>query len=115
MSTAVETSTRDTYDAVVFNDRLSNITMSAAGSYLQQATYFEGTNVYVYIRGVEDDSSDFWTGRDPRTLAMAEGAKSMKKRLVLVNSHFDSVPSSYGATDDGVGILTGLQLLRYFT
>jgi hypothetical protein len=32
-----------------------------------------------------------------------------------VNAHFDSVPSGYGATDDGVGVVSILQLISYFT
>ena len=34
---------------------------------------------------------------------------------MLVNAHYDSVQSGYGATDDGVGVVTVLQLISYFT
>ena len=33
----------------------------------------------------------------------------------MVNAHFDSVSTGYGATDDGVGVITTLQLIKYFT
>lgn len=33
----------------------------------------------------------------------------------MVNNHFDSVSTGFGATDDGVGVITTLQLIRYFT
>lgn len=32
-----------------------------------------------------------------------------------MNAHYDSVSSGYGATDDGVGVVTLLQLISYFT
>jgi hypothetical protein len=34
---------------------------------------------------------------------------------VLLNAHYDSVSTGYGATDDGVGVISLLQLIRYFT
>lgn len=34
---------------------------------------------------------------------------------LLLSAHFDSVPSSYGVTDDGFGVATLLGLLEYFT
>ncbi len=61
-----------------------------------QASYYEGTNVYVYIRGSEDD-------------------KTGGKGLTLVNAHYDSVSTGFGATDDGVGVISVLQVIRYFT
>ena len=33
----------------------------------------------------------------------------------MVNAHFDSVSTGYGATDDGMGVITALQLVKYFT
>ena len=34
---------------------------------------------------------------------------------VLVNAHYDSVSTGYGATDDGIGVISVLQLISYFT
>ncbi|KAK9453127.1 hypothetical protein V1511DRAFT_490034 [Dipodascopsis uninucleata] len=53
--------------------------------------YFESNNVMVKING-----------RDPNLSA------------VLVSAHFDSVPTAYGTTDDGVGIVTMLSMVEYY-
>lgn len=63
------------------DDRVSN------GSWEQ--TYFEGTNILVKVDGT-----------DPS----AGGA-------VLFSAHYDSVSTSTGTTDDGVGIVTLLQFV----
>lgn len=60
-------------------------------SILGRVTYYEGNNILVKIRG--NDTS--------------LGA-------VLVSAHFDSVPTAYGATDDGTGIASMLGILRYY-
>ena len=96
-------------DAYVFNDLQSNLTSSSPGSLTSNfgfSVYFESTNIIVYIRGYEDDEKQWWrkpNGRPKR----AEG--------VLVNAHFDSVSTGFGATDDGVGVVSMLQLIRYYT
>ena len=56
------------------------------------AVYFEGSNVLVKIDG-EDESLDG----------------------VLFSAHFDSVSTAPGATDDGMGVATTLQLVQYFS
>lgn len=93
-------------DVIVFDDLQSNLTF--AGSVLGSTglgVYFEGTNIMVYIRGFEDEKGAFWEDSD----------YVPEKGGVLVNAHYDSVSTGYGATDDGVGVVTCLQLLRYFT
>ncbi|OJJ89687.1 M28 family metallopeptidase [Aspergillus glaucus CBS 516.65] len=97
---------KGTPEVVVFDDLQSNLTF--AGSVLGSTgvgVYFEGTNIMVYIRGSEDEKGDFWEDSD----------YIPDKGGVLVNAHYDSVSTGYGATDDGVGVVTCLQLLRYFT
>ncbi|KAF2150959.1 hypothetical protein K461DRAFT_328443 [Myriangium duriaei CBS 260.36] len=91
----------DKADAVLFDDRSSNITFPDARPYVN---YFEGDNLMVYIRGTDDPAGAFWSKRD-----------SPVARLVLVNSHYDSVSTGYGATDDGAGVITCLQLISHFT
>jgi Peptidase family M28 len=91
--------------AVVFNDITSNLSFSSSDSALGIA--FTGTNIMVYIRGSEDEPGVWWNG--------ATQDKPRKKGGVLVNAHFDSVPSGFGATDDGVGVISVLQLISYFT
>ncbi|KAH0842992.1 hypothetical protein AYO21_03293 [Fonsecaea monophora] len=92
----------------IFEDNTSNLTFSSAGilSGPGVSVYFEGTNLIVYIPGKEDDKTTWWL--DP------EG-KPSKRNAVLVNAHYDSVSTGFGATDDGVGVVCVLQLLKYFT
>lgn len=85
----------------VFDDLMSNLTFFDKRS----GVYFEGTNILVYIRGWEDQKDRWW--ETPGKLPTGKGG-------VLVNAHYDSVSTGYGATDDGVGVITGLQLLKYF-
>ena len=75
----------------VFNDLTSNVTFSSLGSIGSadqgrrpgQSTYFEGTNIIVYIRGSEDDDGDWWESKS------FDAEKSPKKGGVLVNAHYD--------------------------
>lgn len=99
--------------AVVFSDLVSNVTTSTEGQ-LRDAgpgrepgvsVYFEGTNIIVYIRGSEDEQDDWWT----------KDRKPHGKGGVLINAHYDSVSTGFGATDDGVGVVTILQLVKHFT
>lgn len=105
--------TSDQATAVVFSDMTSNLTFSvprplgASNSDRESGlgVYFEGTNIIVYVRGSEDDGDDWWTV--PR--------KPQGKGGVLVNAHYDSVSTGFGATDDGIGVVTILQLIKHFT
>ncbi|TDZ54632.1 Vacuolar membrane protease [Colletotrichum trifolii] len=99
----------------VFDDIISNVTYVNTGGNLGtnlgpvgpgQGTYFEGTNKLVYIRGEEDEDGEWWKNRDGRTIG---------KGGVLVNAHYDSVSTGYGATDDGMGCVSILQILNYYT
>lgn len=94
-------------NVVTFSDVLSNVSFSEGGAEGTPglSVYFEGTNIIIYIRGSEDDQSDWYkTGKRPKG-----------KGGVLVNAHYDSVPAGFGATDDGVGVVTVLQLIKYFS
>lgn len=93
-------------DVYIFDDNIANLTYP--GSLLgdtRVAVYFEGTNIIVYVRGEEDDQDNWWEtpGREPAG------------KGVLVNAHYDSVSTGFGATDDGIGVITCLQLVKYFT
>ncbi|KAH7117592.1 endoplasmic reticulum metallopeptidase 1 [Dendryphion nanum] len=90
----------------VIDDNISNVTFASVDT----TVYFEGTNIIVAIRGSEDKESFFPASDTPLTpyRAATNGG-------VLVNAHYDSVSTGFGATDDGVGIVTLLQLLSYFT
>ncbi|KAF2688869.1 putative zinc metalloprotease [Lentithecium fluviatile CBS 122367] len=90
----------------VIDDNVSNVTFSSGNT----SVYFEGTNIIVAIRGSEDKEAFYPAIQTPLTTARA----SMNGG-VLVNAHYDSVSTGYGATDDGVGVVSVLQLLSYFT
>ena len=92
--------TEDKRPVVIFNDLLSNVT----GSRGSTSVYFEGTNIIVYVRGSQDDKGAWWNTK-----------KAPDSSGVLVNAHYDSVATGFGATDDGIGIVTILQLISYFT
>jgi hypothetical protein len=84
---------------IIEDDTISNASFSLGST----SVYFEGTNIIVAIRGSDDDEPYNSTERRPENGG------------VLVNAHYDSVSTGYGATDDGVGVATILQLLSYFT
>jgi len=86
----------------VVDDIVSNITFAAESKGV--TVYYEGTNLMVIVKGTES------------TPALTTSDKG-KERLgaVLVNAHYDSVSTGYGATDDGTAVVTLLQLISYFT
>ncbi|CAD6577084.1 MAG: hypothetical protein ASARMPREDX12_008116 [Alectoria sarmentosa] len=91
----------------IFSDNVSNVSFQfdQKGNAPVPSVYFEGTNIIVYIRGSEDDPDDwFLTNKKPKG-----------KGGVLVNAHYDSVSIGFGATDDGVGVISVLQLIKYFS
>ncbi|OJD21400.1 hypothetical protein ACJ73_07260 [Blastomyces percursus] len=98
----------DVPEAFVFDDNQSNLTYSngGVGKAAIVGVYFEGTNIIVYIRGTEDDPENWWE---------RSNGKPKGKGGVLVNAHYDSVSTGYGATDNGIGVVSLLQLLKYFT
>ncbi|KAK4986258.1 hypothetical protein LTR66_007758 [Elasticomyces elasticus] len=97
----------------LFNDMVSNITF--ANGFVSPngtiTTYFEGTNIMVYVRGSEDAAGEWWKQSE----ALRKSGKRSGKGGVLVNAHYDSVATGFGATDDGVGVVSLLQLISYFT
>ncbi|KAL6900467.1 hypothetical protein GGI43DRAFT_405491 [Trichoderma evansii] len=102
--------------ATIFDDKISNVTWTVdsllqsakSGPQTWQGYYFEGDNFYVYIRGQDDPDDDWWNSQNGVVDYSQTGG-------VLVNCHFDSVSTGYGATDDGMSCVSMLQLLSYFT
>ncbi|XWX00496.1 hypothetical protein V2A60_008516 [Cordyceps javanica] len=98
----------------LFDDNISNATFITestvkgrnAGS--QSGQYFEGTNFYAYIHGKEDPEGEWWNSEDAAETFRGKGG-------VLVNCHYDSVATAYGATDDGMACITLLQLLSHYS
>jgi len=90
----------------IIDDNTSNVTFADGST----TVYFEGTNIIIAIRGSEDKEPLYPTSQPPLTTSRAH-----QNGGVLVNAHYDSVSTGYGATDDGVGVVCVLQLLSYFT
>lgn len=98
---------KDSQDAVVWDGGSENVTY--ANKWLASSPtvrYTENENVVVYIRGTEDEEGTWW--EDTAKPYDGQGG-------VLVNAHYDSVSTGYGATDDGVGVATVLQLVSHYT
>lgn len=90
--------------AVVFDDKHNDVLFQ---SYFNPSpVYFESNNIVVYIRGTRDQPGDWWTN----TTHMYNGPGG-----VLVNAHFDSVSTGFGATDTGMGVVSVLQTIAHFT
>ncbi|PPQ79482.1 hypothetical protein CVT24_010158, partial [Panaeolus cyanescens] len=68
--------------------------------------YFEGTNILVKIDGMDDFRAN--------TSSVDTLTKDGNERAVLFSAHYDSVSTAPGATDDGMGVVTLLQLVKYF-
>ncbi|KAF4431873.1 hypothetical protein F53441_13872 [Fusarium austroafricanum] len=117
LATSEETIQARPRGVTLFDDRISNVSWTyntarkmgtniGKGTWLGQ--YFEGNNYYVYIHGTNDPEGDWWRDESKYKKFRGEGG-------VLVNCHFDSVSTGYGATDDGMSCVSMLQLLSYFT
>ena len=89
----------------VFANDTSNFTSQDDWTHAPVTLYGESTNLIVYIRGQHDKEGDWWN-----STKAYDGQSG-----VLVNAHYDSVASGFGATDDGVGIVSILQLISHFT
>jgi hypothetical protein len=98
---------KDSRDAVVWDGGYENVTY--ANKWLASSPtvrYTENENIVVYIRGEQDEEGAWW--EDETKAYVGAGG-------VLVNAHYDSVSTGYGATDDGVGVATVLQLISHYT
>ncbi|KAI9008772.1 hypothetical protein CLU79DRAFT_711521 [Phycomyces nitens] len=49
-----------------------------------------------------------------RNILLRIRGQSDKEDAVLINAHYDSVPTSPGVTDNGIGVAVTLELIRYF-
>ncbi|TBU56297.1 hypothetical protein BD310DRAFT_931826 [Dichomitus squalens] len=86
----------DSHDYVhLSDDRTSNVTYIAAEDH---AVYFEGTNVLLKIDGTDTRLA----------------SRDSKPDGVLFSCHYDSVSTAPGATDDGMGVVTVLEMAEYF-
>ncbi|GAN08298.1 Zn-dependent exopeptidase [Mucor ambiguus] len=49
-----------------------------------------------------------------RNVIVRLNGTSGRDEALLVNAHYDSVPTSNGVTDNGMGVATALEMMRYF-
>ncbi|KAI1126414.1 hypothetical protein F5Y10DRAFT_244962 [Nemania abortiva] len=98
---------------VVLEDVTSNLTTSDSiwSPSTRSAAYFEGKNIIVYIRGKDDPPGRWWENGS----AGYGGDKVIGKGGVLLNAHYDSVSTGFGATDDGMGCITVMAMVDYFS
>ncbi|EME50243.1 hypothetical protein DOTSEDRAFT_68948 [Dothistroma septosporum NZE10] len=94
-----------THDVTVFANDTSNFTALDGWTKKPWTLYGESSNILVYIRGQEDEAGDWWNSTK----------RYSGQSGVLLNAHYDSVSSGLGATDDGVGVVSILQLISYYT
>jgi acetylornithine deacetylase/succinyl-diaminopimelate desuccinylase-like protein len=76
----------------VDNDLRSNGSWAQDSLSGPSAVYFEGTNILVKIEGTRNDADS---------------------DAVLFSAHYDSVSTAPGTTDDGMGVVTLLQMVEY--
>ncbi|OQO00887.1 hypothetical protein B0A48_13574 [Cryoendolithus antarcticus] len=93
-------------DITIWDGADENVTFVDTWSQKPYTLYVENENIVIYIRGTDDEPGPWWTSHEPY-----KGPKGG----VLLNAHYDSVSTGFGATDDGVGVVTVLQLISYFT
>ncbi|KAI0525634.1 hypothetical protein F5B22DRAFT_590842 [Xylaria bambusicola] len=98
---------------VILEDVVSNVTTSGSvwTSGTKSAAYFEGKNIVVYVRGRDDPLGRWWEDVSPGYSV----DKVLGKGGVLLNAHYDSVSTGFGATDDGMGCITVMALVDYFS
>ncbi|KIM63920.1 hypothetical protein SCLCIDRAFT_1213719 [Scleroderma citrinum Foug A] len=74
----------------IFDDTVSN----ASWATKPIGVYFEGNNILVKVEGTDPEYRD-------------SGG-------VLLSAHFDSVSTAPGTTDNGMGVVTAIQMVEYF-
>ncbi|KAJ3885023.1 putative zinc metalloprotease [Lentinula edodes] len=94
----LQSGSRDNF--IIDDDVITNGTWSSSFGVSGSGNYFEGNNILVKIRGT----------------AEAESSNLAHPPLpaVLFSAHYDCVSTASGAVDDGIGVVTLLQLIQYF-
>ena len=78
----------------VWDDRTINITFSPIWTTTEHtAVYFESTNILVKVEGTD--------------------ARYSEQGAVLFSAHYDSAPAAPGVTDNGIGVVTLLQMVDF--
>ncbi|KAI8369733.1 hypothetical protein BD560DRAFT_435134 [Blakeslea trispora] len=59
-------------------------------------------------------TEEYWLVESRNVIIRLVGTSNVKNESFLVNAHYDSVSTSHGVTDNGMGTAVALELLRYF-
>ncbi|KAI8975297.1 hypothetical protein BDF20DRAFT_836713 [Mycotypha africana] len=59
-------------------------------------------------------SDEYWLVESRNIIIRLTGASNTTEESYLINAHYDSVSTSHGVTDNGMGTAVALELLRYF-
>lgn len=97
------------------NDLVHAILQHRIGEFVSKSPYMEldtenGTAVMFSVKYLSYDSVSYY---ESNNLVVRINGTDSSLPAFLVSAHFDSVPSSFGVTDDGMGIASMLGLLEY--
>ncbi|KAI9300402.1 hypothetical protein BJ944DRAFT_170883 [Cunninghamella echinulata] len=60
-------------------------------------------------------TEEYWVPDSRNVIAKIVGSdEKLRDQSILINAHYDSVPTSFGVTDNGMGVTVTIELLRYF-
>ncbi|KAI8350607.1 hypothetical protein EDC96DRAFT_567382 [Choanephora cucurbitarum] len=59
-------------------------------------------------------TEEYWLVESRNVIIRLVGTSNVKNESFLINAHYDSVSTSHGVTDNGMGTAVALELLRYF-
>ncbi|KAK6458561.1 putative zinc metalloprotease [Scheffersomyces xylosifermentans] len=80
--------------------------------YIEYDNDLNGNNTILYgARSGDFNSVSYY---ESNNLVVRINGSNSELPALLVSSHFDSVPSSFGVTDDGMGVATLLGILYYY-
>ncbi|KAG0031176.1 hypothetical protein BGZ81_001669 [Podila clonocystis] len=76
----------------------------------EEQTVVQSDNMVMWVGGVTESRE----GDDDAPLLVEISVDKENQPALMVSAHFDSVSTSYGATDDGGGVAVALALIRHF-
>ncbi|KAF9945135.1 hypothetical protein BGZ70_004018 [Mortierella alpina] len=103
---------------VRYNDGLDNSTWTRRRQ--DQDDGSEESQPEEVLEVVQGDNMVMWVGgvvasvEDNVPVSIEIDVDQESQTALLVSAHYDSVPTSYGATDDGGGVAVALALIRHF-
>lgn len=107
------------------NDRVHGYILNRVNDIIKNNTFCEISDDYENKRSILFKQQDVFNSSSTKTtvvyfessniLIKIQGKNKHNKEGLLLSAHFDSVPTSHGATDDGKGIVSILALLDYYS